>query len=397
MAFSLSFRNLLCLFGFLTVLTVLGAGLGAGPAAALYDVTPGEIPGKPGTVIRVWPLEGGGPGGGEAFRILYRSTGLRGEPIAVSGAVFLPSGAAPGGGREVIAYAHPTSGVMPQCAPSLRPDTAGMIWGLGQMLQAGYVVAATDYPGLGTNTMHPYLYGVSEARSVLDSVRAARSLERGGASDRFVVWGHSQGGQAALFTGQIAASYAPDLKLMGVAAAAPATYLLELFEDDYHDEGGKILTAMALLSWSRIKGVPLKNVVEPQAMDAFMRTAEQCLESPGDALSLQKDAKPLQAGGFLKIDPVKTEPWRSIMEENSTGKQRIPVPVFIAQGTADTTVNPAVTKQYGGVLCKQGTPVHFVEMPGTTHTFAAKNSVSAALQWMEGRFRGAPAPSSCGG
>ncbi|WP_169822920.1 alpha/beta fold hydrolase [Methyloligella halotolerans] len=381
----------------MTGLLALLATLTAKPAAALYDVKPEEIPGKPGTVIRVWPLEGGGPGGGEAFRILYRSTGLRGEPIAVSGAVFLPNGPVPAGGRETIAYAHPTSGVMPPCAPSLRPDTAGLIWGLGEMLQAGYVVAATDYPGLGTDTMHPYLYGVSEARSVLDSVRAARSLERAGASDRFVVWGHSQGGQAALFTGQIAGSYAPELKLMGVAAAAPATYLLELFKNDYHDEGGKILTAMALLSWARIKDVPLKNVVEPNVMEPFIETAEQCLESPEQIITLNKDAQPLEAGKFLKVDPTVAEPWRSIMLDNTPGRQRISVPVFLAQGTADTTVEPSVTRQYGAELCKQGTRVHFVEMPGVTHTFAAKESVSAALQWMEERFRGAPAPTSCGG
>lgn len=382
----------------LVSLALLGLALtcSADSAEALYEVNPGEIPGKPGTVIRVWPLEGGGPGG-EAFRILYRSTGLRGEPIAVSGAIFLPAGPAPEGGREIIAYAHPTSGVMPKCAPSLRPDTAGMIWGLKEMLQAGYVVAATDYPGLGTNSMHPYLYGVSEARAVLDSVRAARALEHAKASDRYVVWGHSQGGQAALFTGQIARSYAPELKLVGVAAAAPATNLLELFKDDFPREEGKILTAMALLSWSRIKDVSLESVVEPRAMQAFLRTAEQCMESPGAFMALEKLAKPLQTGPFLKIDPTKTEPWRSIMIENTPGKQTIPVPVFLAQGTADTTVDPEVTKQYGATLCGQGVQVHFVEMPGTTHTFAAKNSVSAALQWMEGRFRGAPAPNSCGG
>ena len=59
-------------------------GLGIGPsqtADALYDVKPGEIAGKPGSIIRVWPLEGGGPGGGDAFRILYRSTGVNGQPI----------------------------------------------------------------------------------------------------------------------------------------------------------------------------------------------------------------------------------------------------------------------------------------------------------------------------
>jgi hypothetical protein len=51
----------------------------------------------PGSIIRVWPLEGGGPSGagGTAFRILYRSTGLSGEPIEVSGAIFIPPGPVP--------------------------------------------------------------------------------------------------------------------------------------------------------------------------------------------------------------------------------------------------------------------------------------------------------------
>ena len=35
---------------------------GGDRAEALYDVEPGEISGKPGTLIRVWPLESGGPG-----------------------------------------------------------------------------------------------------------------------------------------------------------------------------------------------------------------------------------------------------------------------------------------------------------------------------------------------
>ena len=101
-------------------------GLGLGPsqtAEAVYDVKPGEVAGKPGSIIRVWPLEGGGPGAGDAFRILYRSTGLNGQPIAVSGAIFIPPGAAPQGSRNVIAWAHPTSGVVEACAPSLMPDS----------------------------------------------------------------------------------------------------------------------------------------------------------------------------------------------------------------------------------------------------------------------------------
>ena len=75
----------------------------------------------------------------------------------------------------MIAWAHPTSGVVQSCAPSLMPDLAGTIWGLSDMLARDYVVVATDYPGLGAPGMHPYLIGESEGRAVLGSAPRAIS------------------------------------------------------------------------------------------------------------------------------------------------------------------------------------------------------------------------------
>jgi acetyl esterase/lipase len=357
-------------------------GLGLGPsqtAEAIYDVKPGEVAGKPGSIIRVWPLEGGGPGAGDAFRILYRSTGLNGQPIAVSGAIFIPPGAAPQGSRNVIAWAHPTSGVVEACAPSLMPDVAGMIWGLADMLARGYVVVATDYPGLGVpGQIHPYLIGVSEARAVL------------------AVWGHSQGGHASLYTGELAASYAPELKLVGVAAAAPATFLAELFDADKTTSTGKELTAMTIYSWSKLYNIPISNLVESAAMRPYQAMAHACIESLSQFAAIEKAAKPLAKIQFLKADPTEIEPWRGIMQKNTPGQAPAGAPVFIAQGTADTTVRPEITKQFVRLLCKQGSRVRFLLLPGVSHTFAARNSAGQALAWMNDRFRGAPAPSDCG-
>jgi len=379
--------------GILAAFLSLDAG---GTAHALYDVSPAEVPGKPGSIIRIWPLEGGGPGMGgmgDSFRILYRSTDPSGRPIPVSGAIYIPNGPAPAGGRNIIAWAHPTSGVMPPCAPSLMPDVGGMMWNLPNMITQGYIVVATDYPGLGTDGIHPYLIGESEARSVLDSVRAARDMPNTGASNRFAVWGHSQGGHAALYTGEVAARYAPELKLVGVAAAAPATYLVELFDADESTE--QDLLAMSVLSWTRLENVPVANVVEPQAMSAFEKTAKDCIESVAEFEKIETDESPLKSGQFLKVDPSKAEPWKGIMLHNSPGQAAAGAPVFIAQGTADTTVDPEVTKRFGEALCAQGVRVSFVPLPGVTHTFAARDSANAALNWMTERFRGAPAPSSC--
>ena len=234
-----------------------------------------------------------------------------------------------------------------------------MIWGLADMLARGYVVVATDYPGLGVpGQIHPYLIGVSEGRAVLDSVRAARALPRTGASNRFAVWGHSQGGHAALYTGQLAASYAPELKLVGVAAAAPATYLVELFDADKATSTGKKLTAMTIYSWSKLFNKPVSSLVEPAAMGAFQAMA-RCESLPQFA-AINKAEKPLERIKFLKADPTETEPWRGIMQTNTPGQAPAGAPVFIAQGTADTTVWPEITKKFAKALCRQGTRVRFV-------------------------------------
>jgi len=367
--------------------------LGGAYAEGVYDVKPGEVKGKPGTVIRVWPLIGGGPDNSDAYRFIYRSTGLKGEAILVSGAIFIPSGPPPAAGRSVIAWAHPTSGVAPECAPSLYPDRAGMIWNLKDMLRHGYVVVATDYPGLGTSGIHPYLIGESAGRAVLDSVRAARHFRNSGASNRFAVWGHSEGGQAALFAGQLAARYAPELKLVGVAAAAPATSLVDLFEDDVATE--QSLFAMALLSWTRLYNISPTTIMESSKVPAFKKTARDCLTSIGQILTLMRDDKPLQAGKMFKFDPTKTEPWKGIMLRNAPGQARAGAPVFIAQGTADKTVDPQVTRRFAKALCAKGERVLFVTLPGVPHIFAARDSAPTAIKWMNDRFKGLPAPSSC--
>jgi acetyl esterase/lipase len=383
-----------CLSRFATMgVFAMCLGLSGDPAEALYDVEAGEIAGQPGTLIRVWPLESGGPGNSDAFRFLYRSTGLKGEAIPVSGAIFIPSGPPPAGGRNIIAWAHPTFGVAPECAPSLYPDRAGLIWNLSDMLSQGYIVVATDYPGLGTDGVHPYLIGESAGRAVLDSVRAARHLSKNTASNRFAVWGHSEGGHAALFTGELAARYAPELMLVGVAAAAPATYLVDLFEDDAATE--QDLIAMALLSWTGLENISPATIVEPAVMPAFTQTARDCLTSVAQFEALAKSEKPLQTERFLKIDPTKTEPWKGIMVRNSPGQAPAGAPVFIAQGSADTTVDPQVTKRFAKALCAQGVRVSFVELPGVSHVFAARDAAPTAIRWMNDRFRGVPAPSSC--
>lgn len=360
------------------------------------DVSEAEIRrAKPGKVFHIYPQLGGAPANAKAFRIIYRSTNLKGEPIAVSGTVIYPAGPAPAGGRDVIAWAHYTTGVAGRCAPGLLPNLSGTIPGLEDMLARGYAVVATDYEGLGLPGVHAYLVGLSEARSVLDSVRAARNLSGAHATDRFAVWGHSQGGHAAFFTGEIAAEYAPELKLVGIAAAAPATNLVELFKGQKASIAGDGLVAMALLSWSRTYNIPVSTVLEDGADVSFEKVAQSCIQSLSQMLNLLQLAKPLKKS-FLKVDPTTVPEWRELMEKNSVTSVPKGVPVFIAQGTADKNVNKDITVRFAKGLCAAGTRVDLKLLQGVSHSFAAEKSAYVAVRWMDERFKGRPAPNDCG-
>jgi acetyl esterase/lipase len=363
-------------------------------AQVKLDVPEAEIrAAKPGHILRVHPQIGGALNA-KAYRVIYRSTGLNGQPIAVSGTIIFPVGPAPKRGRDIVAWAHYTTGVAERCAPTLLPNLGGTIAGLEQMLTEGYVVVATDYEGLGLPGVHAYLVGISEARSVLDAVRAARDLAGAHATDRFIVWGHSQGGHAALFTGELAAEYAPELKLVGIAAAAPATNLVELFNSARGSIAGNSLTAMALLSWSKTYNLPLDSVLDDGVGKRFEKVAQSCIQSISQMLKLLQLAKPLQKT-FLKTDPTTLPAWRDLMVRNSPTKAPAGVPVFIAQGTGDDTIKPSITRDYVKQLCAAGTPVVLKLLKGVSHSFAAENSAHQAVAWMDDRFKGRPAPNNC--
>src|SRR5271169_3448077 len=258
------------------------AGVDAASAqTAFYRAPSSSIAGPPGSLVRQQVIDGA-PLGATTYRVLYRSTGLDDQPILVSGVVIVPQGDPPSGGRPIVAWAHPTSGVVSRCAPSLAIFLFEQIQGLRSFVRDGYVVAATDYPGLGTPGPHPYLVGTSEARAVIDSVRVAATMPGAGGGKKFVVWGHSQGGHAALFTGIIAKTYAPELNLLGVAAAAPATDLATLMNEDIDSVGGKNITAKTLWSWQRVFDAKMDKVVDPRAIPAIDQLAQECIEGPFD-------------------------------------------------------------------------------------------------------------------
>jgi len=99
--------------------------------------------------------------------------------------------------------------------------------------------------------------------------------------------------------------------LLGVAAAAPATDLVTLMNEDIDTVGGKNITAMTLWSWQRVFGADMEKVVDPRAIPAIDRLAEECIEGPFDIRNRQRTEQPLEQYFLTTKHPSDVEPWHA--------------------------------------------------------------------------------------
>ena len=131
-----------------------------------------------------------------AERITYTSmSGVNDSATQVTAAVFVPKGDPPASGWPMVSFGHQATGIQPDCAPSLSPTLSGESAAIVELVEAGYVVAAPDYQGLGLkSTYHPFLDSTTEGYNLIDAMSAVRTAIRG-TSDKWVAFGTGQGGQ----------------------------------------------------------------------------------------------------------------------------------------------------------------------------------------------------------
>jgi pimeloyl-ACP methyl ester carboxylesterase len=390
----------LIVFGALTTVGAPGAAGRTGAAAAkpakaasaitigprgLRFYTPGrKLPSGPhGTLIWERPLNGGAAlGGARNYRVLYKQVGIRGELVAVSGLVAIPQGEAPQGGWPVISWAHGTTGIADQCAPSRLPRDSSYPL-LASWIKAGYAVLRTDYEGLGGPGAHPYLIGRSEGYGVLDIVRAARQLDPA-LSERVIITGHSQGGHAALWAASLSRGYTPEVKLRGVVAFAPASHIAT--EAAFL----KTVTAPSLtpLAAEILRGIDIGypslhigSLLTPAAVRLYPQTLTTCLGGLGSTRSF--GGLPLDQ---LVLPSANIAPAIADLTKNDPGKLKIGAPVLLAQGLADQTVLPVFTQGLSQSLSHVGDVVTLRTYAGATHGSVLKAAQADAAKFLKRRL-----------
>jgi pimeloyl-ACP methyl ester carboxylesterase len=367
-----------------------------GPKGLKFYKPPKKLPKQHGTLIWARKAKGLVPlaDAKSTKLVLYSSRTPQGAKTAVSGSVSVPKGKPPKGGWPVITWAHGTTGVADACAPSRNSATSpaqssiSYIYpDLNEWLRAGYAVVQTDYQGLGTPGKHPYLIGEAEGRSVLDIVTAARTLDPK-ISKRFLISGHSQGGQSALFAAGEASTWTPKLRLRGTVAFAPASHILEQVPLLPALTTPNALTALATMildgASTQSNAIDINKLLSDEVLPFYPLLQSQCLQqlAATNELGGIPPSHLVRSGADLgPVNPV-------LAAMNPLVKTA--APILIAQGTADTTVFPTYTDQLKDQLVNAGDQVTYNKYPGVNHVGVVTTGEPDALAFFQQQLPARP-------
>jgi pimeloyl-ACP methyl ester carboxylesterase len=355
------------------LLSVAGVLIAGNPANAAV-LTPGAVISSAAATL---PPELAYWGTGK--RIQYVTTNVTGGTITATGLVITPK---TNKKNKTVAWAHGSTGLADQCAPSTNPN---VFWpearaAVAELLKRGWTVAATDYPGLGTPAQHPYFIGDSEARSVIDSVKAARNLDSA-LGTQYAIDGHSQGGQAALFANQIATAYDGALVLRGTSSIAPVSNV-DLFAPLVPGTAANGYLVMALFGLGAADSsfAPAAQLAAPAKLRVgVLQTG--CLNEILDRYA-PLTAEQLLVGGALTPATI-----AKLVHYDNPAQVAPTAPILIVQGTADEAVPSDIT-EFALVpeLAAYSQPVRFVKLEGATHDGSVFQSTGLVADWIAGRF-----------
>lgn len=347
-----------------------------------------------------------------AVRTVTYVTQDRGRLVEATALVAYPF--EPADGRTsfgALLLLHGTSGFTDGCGVS-GSDEYHILGALFASL--GYIVVAPDYLGLKsggapTGFPHPYLVGQATALASLDAVRALGRLapdQRGHlcVEPRFVAFGGSQGGHAALWVDRLAPYYAAELELLGVVATVPPSDLLGHGERSLSSVVDATANSIAFLSvaapWYGC-GDRLDEVfVPPLDADIPAALAGSCdpeddlpdYDELGDVFTTSL-LEAAAAGTFRDLDP-----WGCLFAENgltTTSVERIPPTdpsygVLFVVAERDRLVDPSIERAAFATLCAQGMRMEYLECAGAGHVDGTFWALPEIVDFADARFAGEP-------
>jgi len=376
--------------GAVAALLLLG-GSGCSTATSETATDPAAL--RPGQLLSSRAVADGPalPSAGRNEVITYASQDGNGDPVVVSGAVSIPRTPAPEGGYPVISWAHGTTGVADACAPSAdfaggpaHGYLSGVNASLDDWVAKGYAVVSTDYQGLGTPGIHPYVNGDTETNAVVDIVRAARAMDPAVGSTWFVI-GHSQGGQAALFTAAQGGERAPELHLGGAVAIAPGNGLDQT--PQYFRSGVPgIEAAEAFLPLILLGAQAADPAIVPSALLTERAQPLLTVARTGCIDDIRK-VPPVPAGQVFRPD-ADLGPLTEYLARQEPSRVHVQVPTLVAQSSGDLVVSKPSTDLMVKTLQDNGNELTYRTYEGADHRGTIGASQKDAQEFVAGILAG---------
>lgn len=385
--------------------------------AAIYQ-PPAAVTASPGTVLACEPVTLSQVPGNipmQAWKVQYASTDVTGAPIAVAGTVAVPTAPWTGSGaRPVVAFNPGTLGLGPQCAFSKQ--LAGAYQDeyegdqIAAILKAGYAVMATDGVGYLNGQTHPYVVGADSAHALLDGTRAALGLAGAGLSRTapVAIWGYSEGGAASLWAAQLAASYAPDLHVVGDASGGvPGDLKVTASSLNGGPFAGFLADAVIGLS-TAYPNEPFASLLNASGQAAVAQAKTVCVAGTVVDFAGANISSYTTAG--LTLDQIYAlsgsagVTWGQVVDEQKLGvdiggpwsnaKYRIGFPVLQYRGLAEEIIPTSTEDATRQAYCAAGITTQWNLYVGD-HLTTDNLAISDVINWFGQRFAGQPATGNC--
>ncbi|KAL8637323.1 MAG: hypothetical protein Q9228_005395 [Teloschistes exilis] len=316
-------------------------------------------------------------------RILYQSEDLAGKVVPASAFVLWPYiPRLQPDGHAIVAWAHGTSSITAQGAPSNHKNLWQHFLGPYPLALQGYVVVAPDYAGLGVHEdatgepiTHQYLACPSHANDIVYGVKAAQQAFPE-LSQNFVVIGHSQGGGAAWAVAQRQAEK-PAAGYLGAVAVSPFTTLLN------QPEPFRSILATAICPGL----VSVFRQFKPE--DVLTEDGQRCLRMVAEsAAGTASSIAILLEVKLLKEDWAQNDYIVRYLDMISNGAKAFDGPLLVIHGEADESLtidgtNEAVARTME--VCPSSS-LEYITLPDVTHAPALQASQSIWMDWIANRF-----------
>jgi hypothetical protein len=398
----------------IALVAIAGAGvcaavtLAAGPGPILPSADPfyaysGSLKGvAPGTVLRTRTAtvaELGIKTPIRAIQVLYRTTGQLGQPAVTVATVIrplLPSA------TKIVSYQTAYDALGTVCDPSYTLQGGNPSYQTAQAedafialyAAAGYTVVVPDYEGENLE----WAAGQESGYGTLDGIRAAENaLGLTHASTPVGIVGYSGGSIATDFAAELAATYAPELNIVGTAIGGlPVDFAHNLAYINGSQGWSGVIPAV-IVALGRAFHINVLRYLSPYGVKVTTEVQQECINNflgsyPG--LTVQKLLKP-QYANFLGIPVFARITNKLIMSGTGTPKGPMLIGVGNADGTGDSVMITKDDEALAHVYCQRGVSVEFHVYKGDAHTQAAVPFEVRALTFLRARLAGQSVPNGC--